>query len=72
MSTVIERVAEKIKEQSEVPDIKVLERMNYRLSDAMREGSSVTEQSVGNWTSEGDKVCALSATVCAAVARGYL
>lgn len=44
-------------------------RMNYRLSDAIREGSSVTNQANG-W-GEGENACALHAAVIAADARGY-
>lgn len=73
MTAVIDRVVEKIKEQIvDVPDVKELERMNYRLSDAIREGSSVTDQAVGAWTSGEDNLCALSAAACAARSRGYL
>lgn len=43
----------------------------YTLADAIREGSSVTEQAVGSYRS-GDNVCALSAGLIAAKARGYV
>jgi len=41
----------------------------YTLADAMREGSSVSEQAY-NWGA-GEKACALSAACIAAKARGY-
>lgn len=47
--------------------------MTYSLADAIREGSTVTEQCVGGWTSdEGNQMCALSAAVLAAKARHML
>lgn len=48
----------------------ILDRMNYRLSDAIREGASVTTQAVG-W-SQGETACALHGAVIAAKARKYL
>lgn len=51
-------------------EIKELKRHNYRLSDAIREGSLVSEQSYA-W-GDGEKACALSAAVMAAKARGYM
>jgi len=42
----------------------------YTLADAIREGSSVTEQEVGGW-GNGARACALTAAVIAAKARGY-
>jgi len=47
-----------------------LDRMNYRLSDAIREGSSVTDQAKNTW-GNGDNACALHAGLIAAKARGY-
>jgi hypothetical protein len=41
----------------------------YTLADAMREGSTVSEQEY-NWGS-GERACALSAATIAATARGY-
>lgn len=43
----------------------------YTLADAIREGSSCTEKATGTFRS-GDKVCALSAAMISAKARGYL
>lgn len=44
---------------------------SYTLADAMREGSSVTEQAIGGFR-KGDQVCALSAAYLAARARDYV
>jgi len=52
-------------------DAAALERASqYRLSDAIREGSAVTKQASG-WGS-GETACALSAAALALKARGYL
>jgi hypothetical protein len=46
--------------------------MNYRLSDAIREGASVTGQAIGFWqTTQGD-LCALSSAYLALKARRML
>ena len=43
----------------------------YSLADAIREGASVTEQAIGDWTEDqGEKSCALSAAMLAIRARG--
>lgn len=57
--------------ESTEAEVKSLERLNYRLSDAIREGSTVSEQAVGAW-GEGEQACALHAAVIAATARGYM
>lgn len=44
---------------------------NYRLSDAMREGSKFTKQSVG-WGDGAETACALTAAFIAAKGRGFL
>lgn len=44
---------------------------NYRLSDAIREGSQFTKQTVG-WGDARETACALTAAFTAAKARGYL
>lgn len=44
---------------------------SYTLADAMREGSKVSEQSVGTW-GQGETMCALHAAVTSAAARGFL
>lgn len=73
MSTVLERNVEKVKEviTHNEEEIKSLERLKYRLSDAIREGSKVSAQAYA-WTGPGDSMCALSAAVTAAKARGYM
>lgn len=57
--------------KSELSEIEMKVLTNYTLADAIREGSSVTEQAIGSYQ-EGEKVCALSAAYLAAKARGYL
>lgn len=47
-----------------------LRTMEYTLADAIREGSSVSEQAF-NW-GDGESACALTAAVIAAKARGYV
>lgn len=55
----------------EATEIADLERSTtYRLSDAIREGSSVSDKANG-W-GEGDEACALHAAVISATARGYI
>jgi hypothetical protein len=53
----------------EAAEVDFLERGNYRLSDAIREGSSVTDMAHG-W-GDGAKACALHSAVIAAKARKY-
>lgn len=48
-----------------------LKTMEYTLADAIREGSSVSEQAVGSW-GDGETACALTAATIAAKARGYI
>lgn len=43
----------------------------YTLADAIREGCKVTDQATGAYRT-GDNVCALSAGLIAAKARGYV
>ncbi len=61
---------EKVEELRGIIDASELERLNYRLSDAIREGSSVTEGATG-W-GDGEKACALHSAVIAARARKYM
>lgn len=44
----------------------------YTLADAIREGSTVTSQALGNWTDEEGGVCALTAAYLACKARHLL
>lgn len=56
--------------EKQVDDASLEKSMSYTLSDAIREGSTVTGQMRGNWTDEtGDNVCAMSAAVLALRAR---
>jgi hypothetical protein len=60
---------EKVDELTEQLEDMDLERaMNYSLADAIREGSTVTEQAIGDW-GNGETACALSAAAIAAKAR---
>jgi hypothetical protein len=43
----------------------------YTLADAMREGSTVTDQKVGGWVDSGSS-CAIGAAFLAAKARGFV
>lgn len=72
MQTILERKVEELKEQlTENPEeVKSLERLKYRLSDAIREGCSVSSQAF-HWAEGTDQLCAMSAAVVAAKARGY-
>lgn len=44
---------------------------SYTLADAIREGSSVTEQTVG-WGDGCENACAMTAAVLSAKSRGYM
>ena len=63
--------ADELKGILDATEVKSLERMNYRLSDAIREGSTVSDQEVGGW-GDGETSCALHAAVIAGKARGYI
>lgn len=71
MSNVTEQVDE-LRGILDATEVKELERLNYRLSDAIREGSQVSKQKVGGWTDSSGAMCAMSAAVVAAKARGYV
>lgn len=67
------KTAEKVDELKGIIDateVKELERMQYRLSDAIREGSQMAPQANG-W-GDGETMCALHAAVTAAKARDYI
>lgn len=68
MNTIEQVFEEQIKELQEV-EMAVL--TSYTLADAIREGSSVTEQAINSFGSNG-RACALSAAALAAQARGYI
>lgn len=67
MTTKVDEKVDAIKAMIEIEDIK---RMNFRLSDAIREGSKVSDQAY-DW-GDGENACALSAAVMSAKARGYM
>lgn len=68
MSETLEKTVEKIISTTEAAE---LERMaEFRLSDAIREGASVSDQAY-TWC-DGDKLCAMSAGIASARARKYL
>lgn len=67
MNTTKEKV-EELKGILDATEVSEIKNMNYRLSDAIREGSSVTEQAEG-W-GHGEQACALHAAVISARARG--
>jgi hypothetical protein len=51
---------------------KIEDAMNYRLSDAIREGASVTDQAIGSWQTTRGDLCALSSAYLALKARRML
>jgi hypothetical protein len=64
---------EKVDELAETLEELDLERaMTYSLADAIREGSSVTDQCVGGWNDDEGNVCAMSAALVAIKARHLL
>lgn len=66
-----DEVVEKIKNLITSDEAKSLQRSTeYRLSDAMREGSACTTQAY-DW-GMGEQACALSAAALAARARGLI
>lgn len=69
---VIEKIAESIQDSPAAQaEIDMLERSTqFRLSDAIREGSQHTSQEYG-W-GKGDMACAWSAAVASAKARKYV
>lgn len=71
MSTKTEEKVDELKGILDATEISELNRLQYRLSDAIREGSTVSKQAVGSW-GDVDTMCALHAGVVAAKARGYM
>ena len=69
--TMIEEKVDALKGIQDATEVKELERLNYRLSDAIREGSQVSGQAF-DWADEKGNLCAMSAAVVAAKARGYM
>lgn len=70
MSFVDEKVDE-LKGIQDATEVKDLERLQYRLSDAIREGCAVSGQAF-SWADQKGNLCAMSAAVVAAKARGYM
>lgn len=66
----VDELTEKFAEMEKGLEVDQIKRMNYRLSDAIREGSTVTEQANG-W-GDGEQACAMHAAVIAARARGFM
>lgn len=71
MSTSTKEKADELKGILEATEVRDLERMQFNLADAIREGSTVSDQEVGGW-GQGETMCALHAAVTSAVARGYI
>ena len=69
MSNVVEEQAEKLK--ALLGEIEMGVVTGYTLGDAIREGAQVSGQAY-NWTDEEGNMCAMSAAVVAAKARGYM
>lgn len=70
--TVLDAAVRKVEELISSDEAKDLKRMTeYTLADAIREGSSVTGQAYA-WSDANGNLCALSAAVAAATARGYM
>lgn len=68
MSNKIEEKVDEIKAMLGEVEMDVL--TNFTLADAIREGSTVTEQAFA-W-GDGENACALSAAVLSAKARGFI
>lgn len=71
MSTSTKEKADELKGILEATEVRDLERMQFNLADAIREGSTVSNQEIGGW-GDGESQCALHAAVTSAVARGYI
>lgn len=68
---IIDEKVDALKEVIDGVEVDMLERMKFRLSDAMREGAAVSGQA-RDWSDEQGNLCALSTAVVSARARGYL
>lgn len=67
-ATITETIDAKAAEiADQLPDLE--KAMTYTLADAIREGSSFTEQCVGGFTGPAGEMCALSAALTAVKAR---
>ncbi len=71
MSTITKQKADELAGILEATEVRDLERMQFNLADAIREGSTVSEHETDGW-GNGESMCALHAAVTSAVARGYI
>lgn len=55
--------------QEQLEDLDLEHAMSYSLADAIREGSTVTDQCVGSWNDSKGNLCAMSAALLAIKAR---
>lgn len=69
--TKTEEKVEELKGILDVTEVKELERLNFRLSDAIREGASITSQATNSW-GDGESTCALHGALISAKARGFI
>lgn len=66
------KIAEKVEQlRSAIDEIGLEVTTNYTLADAIREGATVSDQAY-EWTDGEGNMCAMSAAVVAARARGYM
>jgi hypothetical protein len=71
-ATILPGAVERLTELISDEDLEAMVRP-YTLADAIREGSSVTDQHIGGWVDESsNKACALSAAFVACKARGMI
>lgn len=61
-------LAEEVKEET-VVDERILE---YRITDALREGTKTSRQAFGAWSTEDGAMCALSTMAHVLHERGYV
>lgn len=70
--TISDTKVQELEEKLEPLDMTNVESaMTYTLSQAIREGSSVTTQKINGWI-DGDEMCAISAALLAVKARHLL
>lgn len=75
MSTLIDRFVPQVTKEK-LGEITELPKLNYSVMDAMREGSEVSSQLTDGFAKIDEcgelQICALSSSVLAATARGYM
>lgn len=71
MSTKTDEKVDELKGILDATEVKELDRLNFRLSDAIREGASVTDKATNTW-GNGEQACALHGAVISARARGFM